>query len=197
MLIITDKGLGYTFHCDASKEGLGGALMQLGKVVAYVFQQLKEHERNYPTHNLKLIAVVFTFKCWRYFYGEKFEIFSNIKSLIYIFMQKGLNLRQRYWMEYMEDYNFMLEYHSSKANVVVDALSCRSHTILACVVINEWEMLDYISEFVMLLGDRGDNGLTLFLLGTQPKLYCQITKAQQGDHVHGLQEETTQRISNC
>ncbi|MCI95179.1 RNA-directed DNA polymerase (Reverse transcriptase), partial [Trifolium medium] len=42
--------------------GLGGVLMQKGKVVAYASRQLKAHERNYPTHDLELAVVVFTLK---------------------------------------------------------------------------------------------------------------------------------------
>ncbi|MCI70851.1 RNA-directed DNA polymerase (Reverse transcriptase), partial [Trifolium medium] len=56
---------------------LGGVLMQSGKVVAYASRQLKTHERNYPTHDLELVAVVFTLKIWRhYLYGSRFEVFS-------------------------------------------------------------------------------------------------------------------------
>ena len=50
---------GYTVYCDASRVGLGCVLMQNGQVVAYASRQLKNHERNYPTHDLELAAVVF------------------------------------------------------------------------------------------------------------------------------------------
>ena len=73
---------------------------------------------------MELAAVVFALKIWRhYLYGEQFEVFSDHKSLKYIFMQRDLNMRQRRWMEFMEDYNFTLHYHPGKANVVADALS--------------------------------------------------------------------------
>lgn len=69
--------------------------MQNGKVVAYMSRQLKTHEKNYPTHDLELAAVVFALKVWRhYLYGEQFEIFSDHKSLKYLFTQKDLNMRQ-------------------------------------------------------------------------------------------------------
>ena len=68
--------------------------------------------------------MVFALKTWRhYLYGEKFEVYSNHKSLKYIFTQKDLNSRQRRWMETLEDYDFALHYHPGKANVVADALS--------------------------------------------------------------------------
>jgi len=96
VLIIPERDVGYTVYCDASREGLGCVLMQNGKVVAYGSRQLKNHERNYPTHDLELAAVVFALKLWRhYLFGETFEIFTDHKSLKYLFTQKDLNLRQR------------------------------------------------------------------------------------------------------
>jgi len=36
--------------------------MKQSKVVAYAFRQLKDHEKNYPTHDLELAAVVYALK---------------------------------------------------------------------------------------------------------------------------------------
>ena len=99
-------------------------LMQHGKVVAYASRQLKEHKRNYPTHDLELAAVVHALKIWRhYLYSVKFEVFTDHKSLRYLFSLKELNLRQRRWIEFFKDYDFELQYHPGKANVMADALS--------------------------------------------------------------------------
>ena len=71
-------------------------MKQDGRVVAYGSRQLKDHEKNYPTYDLELAAVVFALKVWRhYLYGEKFQIFTDHKSLKYLFSQKELNMRQR------------------------------------------------------------------------------------------------------
>ena len=51
---------GYVIYCDASRVGLGCVLMQQGKVIAYASRQLKVHEKNYPTHDLGLVVVVFS-----------------------------------------------------------------------------------------------------------------------------------------
>ena len=68
--------------------------MQHGKVIAYASRQLKDHKKNYPTHNLEMAAVVFALKIWRhYLYGEQFEVFTGHWSLKYIFTLKDLNLR--------------------------------------------------------------------------------------------------------
>ena len=91
-------------YCDASKAGLGCVLMQSGKVIAYGSHRLKNHEQNYPTHDMELVAIVFALKIWRhYLYGEQFEVYSNQKSLTYIFTQRDLNMRQRRWMEFLEE----------------------------------------------------------------------------------------------
>ena len=85
----------YTVYCDASKDRLGCVLMQSGRVVAYGSRQLKSHERNYPTHDMELVAIVFSLKFWRhYLYGEQFKVFLYHKSLKYIFTQRDLNMRQ-------------------------------------------------------------------------------------------------------
>ncbi|KAK9117782.1 hypothetical protein Sjap_016729 [Stephania japonica] len=92
----TRIGKGFEVNTDASKIGLGCVLMQEGKVIAYASRQLKIHEKNYPTHDLELAAVVFALKIWRhYLYGERFVLFTDHKSLKYLFTQKELNMRQR------------------------------------------------------------------------------------------------------
>ena len=53
-------------YCDASNDGLGCVLMQSRKVVAYGSPQLKNHEQNYPTHDMELATIVFSLKAWRH-----------------------------------------------------------------------------------------------------------------------------------
>ena len=101
--------------------------MQESKVVSYASRQLKPHEKNYPTHDLELAAIVFALKIWRhYLYGEKCFIYTDHKSLKYLPSQRELNLRQRRWMELIKDYDCEIDYHPRKANVVADALSIKS-----------------------------------------------------------------------
>ena len=90
---------GFVVYSDASRKGLGCVLMQNDRVIAYASKQLKKYEENYPTHDLELAAVVFALKIWRhYLYGVPYRIFTDHKSLQYIFTQKELNLRQRRWL---------------------------------------------------------------------------------------------------
>jgi hypothetical protein len=86
VLILLNPKESFVVYCDASKMGLGGVLMQNCQVVAYASRQLKVHEKNYPTHDLELAAIVFVLKIWRnYLYGSMFEVFSDDKSLKYLF----------------------------------------------------------------------------------------------------------------
>ncbi|XP_075489518.1 uncharacterized protein LOC142528361 [Primulina tabacum] len=85
---------------------------------------LKKHEENYPVHDLELASIVFALKIWRhYLYGERFEIFTDHKSLKYIFTQAELNMRQRRWMDLLKDYDCEIKYHPGSANLTFDALS--------------------------------------------------------------------------
>ncbi|GJZ33324.1 putative reverse transcriptase domain-containing protein [Tanacetum coccineum] len=114
----------FVVYCDALKQGFGCVLMQRGKVIAYASRQLKMHEKNYTTHDLELGAVVFALKIWRhYLYRPKSVIYTDHKSLQYIFDQKELNMRQRQWIELLNDYECEIKYHMGNANVVAGALS--------------------------------------------------------------------------
>jgi hypothetical protein len=100
ILVLPDIRKDFVIYCDASRQGLGGVLMQDGKVVAYASRQLRPHEENYPTHDLELAAVVHALKIWRhYLIGNHCDIYTDHKSLKYIFTQSDLNLRQRRWLE--------------------------------------------------------------------------------------------------
>jgi hypothetical protein len=69
-------------------------LMQNSRVVAYASQQLRTHEVNYPIDNLELAAVVHALKIWRHnLMGKRCELYTDHKSLKYIFTQSNLNLR--------------------------------------------------------------------------------------------------------
>ena len=89
VLTLPEGNEGFDVYSDASHQGLGCVLMQHKRVVAYASRQLKKHELNYPTHDLELAAVIFALKTWRhYLYGATCQIFTDHKSLKYLFTQK-------------------------------------------------------------------------------------------------------------
>ncbi|MCO5611994.1 hypothetical protein L7F22_066255 [Adiantum nelumboides] len=109
---------------DASGIAIGGVLMQEGRPVAFTSRKLRIHERNYPTHDLELLAIVHALKLWRhYLLGKRFQFVTDHKSLKWIFTQPTLNMRQRRWVELLQEYDFKIIYRSEKENFVADALS--------------------------------------------------------------------------
>ena len=100
---------------DASGIGLGCVLMQEGRVIAYASRQLRKHEVNYPMHDLEFAAVVHMLKIWRhYLLGNVCHIYTDHKSLKYIFTQPELNMRQHRWLELIKDSNLEVHYHHKK-----------------------------------------------------------------------------------
>ena len=83
---------GFVIYSDASHKGIGCVLMQNRKVVAYASRQLKNYEKNYPTHDIELAVVVFTLKIWRhYLNGERCEIFTDHKKFKVFLYPRGVN----------------------------------------------------------------------------------------------------------
>jgi hypothetical protein len=149
VLVMPDLQKGFDIYCDASRQGLGFVLMQEGRVIAYASRQLRKHEQNYPTHDLELAAGVHALKIWKqYIMGTKCQIYTDHKSLKYIFTQKDLNLRQRRWLELIKDYDLDIQYHPGKANLVADALSRKGQANMALafqlpdVLMKEFEKLN-------------------------------------------------------
>ena len=157
ILAIPDTTKTFEVYCDASYQCLGCVLMQEKRPVAYASRQLKVHEKNYPTHDLELAAVVFALKTWRhYLYGSQFQVFSDHKSLKYLLDHKELNTRQRRWMEYLKDYDFELLYHLGKANVVADALS-RKRVHMSAMMMKELELIQKLRDMNLNLYTSADH----------------------------------------
>jgi hypothetical protein len=86
ILKIADPNKDYVVCIDVCKEGLGGVLSQEGFVVFYESRKLKEHERNYATHDLELAVIIHALRKWRnYLMGKRFELRTDHNSLKYLF----------------------------------------------------------------------------------------------------------------
>ena len=84
---------------DACKEGLGGVLSQNGFVICYESRKMKEHEKNYATHDLEMAEIVHALRKWRhYLMGRRFELRIDHHGLKYLFDQPTLNARQSRWL---------------------------------------------------------------------------------------------------
>jgi len=173
---------GMVIYSDASGKGLGCVLMQHGHVIAYASRQLKPHERNYPTHDLELAAVIFALKIWRhYLLGDKVLIYTDHKSLKYVFTQRELNMRQRRWLELMADYDIELQYHPGKNNTVPDALSRRPENRVLLRLTQQKELLQEIMKLDLMVTQGADKSDQLMTFQIQPTLKSEIKEAQKGD----------------
>jgi hypothetical protein len=97
---------------------------------------LKEHEKNYATHDLELVAIIHVVKKWRhYLVGKRFKMRTYHNGLKYLFDQPNLNARQSRWLEFLCEYDFDIKHIKGKDNRVVDALSRRVHELHATTII--------------------------------------------------------------
>jgi hypothetical protein len=184
VLALPKMGKRYEVYTDASKEGLGGVLMQERRVVAYILLKLKPHEENYATHDLVLAVIVFALKKWlHYLYGAVFVIFTDHKSLKYIFTQKDLNMYQRRWMEFLEDFHCQIKYHPGKANVVADALSQKVRNS-ALQMVQTPELESFVIE----------GKIEMASLRVKPEWLQQFKEAQESDKKLQKLKEKTQEI---
>jgi hypothetical protein len=153
-------------------------LMQEGHVIAYASRQLRKHELNYPTHDLELAVVVHALKIWRhYIMGTKCQVYTDHKSLKYIFTQKDLNLRQRRWLELIKDYDLEIHYHPGKANLVADSLSQKEHVHSAVVAQLPDEIVEDFRRLNLWIVSHTE-GVTI---DVEPTLEQEIRKGQTGD----------------
>jgi hypothetical protein len=138
ILRIVDPNKDFTVCTGACNEGLGGVLSQNGYVVCYESKKMKEHERNYTTHDLELESIVHALKMWRhYLMGKSFELRTYHSGLKYLFGQPTLNSKKSRWLYFICEYDFEIKNIKGKENKVVDALSRRVHEMhakkLACI----------------------------------------------------------------
>jgi hypothetical protein len=150
--------------------------MQEGRVISYSLRQLRRHEEHYPTHDLELAAVVMALRTWRhYLHGNVVHIYTDHRSLKYIFTQPNLIMRQRRWLELIKEYKLEVHYHPGKANIIADVLSRKAHSNYLLVV--------------RLTGEESSTrvlpNLSLFNITFTPTLKAEIIAAQNNDEGMG------------
>ncbi|MCF6774908.1 Ty3/Gypsy family RNase HI domain-containing protein [Corynebacterium sp. MC-12] len=133
-----------------------------------------------------MAAVIHALKIWRhYLYGVHVDIYTDHKSLQYIFKQKELNLRQRRWLELLKDYDVDILYHPGKANVVADALSRKSMNSMADILSERQGIVQEIQQLANLgvrLAESGDIGVSVQGM-TEPSIIAEIKQRQYEDPV--------------
>jgi hypothetical protein len=187
-----DNTKSFDVYCDASGTGLGCVLMQDNRVIAYASRALRPHEQNYPTNDLELAVVVHALKIWRhYLMGAHCNIYTNHKSLNYIFTQVDLNMRQRRWLELIKDYDLEVHYHPGKANVVADALSRKAQ----CNCVTMDSKVANLCDELRKLNMEVISPVTLNYISVEPTLQEKIVLAQIGDKgVQLIKEMLEQKV---
>jgi hypothetical protein len=146
---------------DACKEGIFGVPSQKDHVVCFEYRKLKEHERNYATHDLQLVAIVHALKMWRhYLTWKKFDLRTNHCGLKHLFGEPTLNSRKTIWLDFLSEYDFEIKHINEKQNQLTNALNKRSHEV----------NVSTINMYMMNLKDK------IFEATNLDHLYLQITE---------------------
>jgi hypothetical protein len=109
--------------------------------------------------------------------GKRCEVFTDHKSLKFIFTQKDLNMRQTRWLELIKDYDLSLQYHPGKANVVADALSRKAYVNCLSTKVLPEELCRDLRDLSLEVVPKG----FVASLAVQPTLMDKIHQAQKED----------------
>jgi hypothetical protein len=197
VLVMPDMEKLFSIYCGVSGQGLECVLMQDYHVAAYASRQLRKHEVHYLNHDLELVAIVHALKIWRhYLMGKRCELYTDHKSLKYIFTQSDLSLRQRRWLELIKDYDLGINYHLGKANVVANALTRRSHVSQLVVDSMPFELCEEFDK----LNLRIVANIEVVEMEVGSSLLQKMQKGQQEDEKiqeikRNIKEEKSPRLS--
>lgn len=133
VLLMPDMSRPFRIECDASDYAVGAVLLQQDpkcddawKPVAFISKKLSDAERNYPTQERELLAILFACKTWRCFVeGSSYEVFTDHRPLQYYKSSSKVSPRLVRWMQDLEMYQPSLVYKKGVDNIVPDALSRR------------------------------------------------------------------------
>ena len=119
MLVLPNFELAFELSCDASGVGIGVVLSQEGKPIAYFSEKLNEAKLKYSTYDKEFYAIVRALMHWRhYLVHREFILHTDHEALKYINGQHKLNARRAKWVEYLQEFTFVLKHKAGKDNVV-------------------------------------------------------------------------------
>ena len=126
ILALPNFAKSFELECDASGVGIRVVLMQEGHPIAYFSEKLNGAALNYPTYDKELYALVRALQTWQhYLLPKEFVIHSDHESLKYLKGQGKLNKRHAKWVEFLEQFLYVIKHKRGKSNMVADALSRR------------------------------------------------------------------------
>jgi hypothetical protein len=128
-------GKTFQVRCDASGVAIGAVLSQDNRPVAYFSEKLNETKRKYSTYDKEFYAIIQALKKWRhYLVPQEFVLYNDNQALQFITRQEKLNQRHAKWVEFMQNFTFVIKHIAGNANKVVDALSRR------CLILQEFQV---------------------------------------------------------
>jgi hypothetical protein len=114
----------FQVKCDASGFSIGAVLSQEDRPIAYFSEKLNEAKEKYSTYDKEFYAIIQALKKLRnYLIPKEFVLYSDNHALQFVTQQEKLNQRHVKWVEYMQNFTFVIKHISGTANKVVDALS--------------------------------------------------------------------------
>jgi hypothetical protein len=122
-------------RCDASGFAIGAVLSQDNRPIAYFNEKLKDAKKNYSTYDKEFYPIIQVLKKWRhYLVPKEFILYSDNHALQFITRQEKLNQKHEKWVEYMQNFTFVIKHISGTVNKVVDALSRK------CLILQEFRV---------------------------------------------------------
>jgi hypothetical protein len=126
LLQLPDFDKMFELECDASGLGIGGVLLEGGKLVAFFSEKLSGPSLNYSIDDKELYALVRVLHTWQhYLWSREFVIHSYHESLKYLKGQGNLNKRHARWIEFIETFPYIIKHKKGKDSIIADALSRR------------------------------------------------------------------------
>jgi len=133
ILVVPNFTKSFEIECDASNLGTEVVLIQEGHPVAYFSEKLNGVALNYPTYDKELYVLVRALQTWQhYLLSKEFVIHSDHESLKYLKGQGKLNKRHAKWVEFLEQFPYVIKHKRGKGNIFVDALSI-IHVLLSTI----------------------------------------------------------------
>lgn len=135
VLKLSDFSKIFEVACDASHVGIGGVLSQESHPIAFYSEKLNETRRRYSAYDMEFYALVQTLKHWRpYLIHREFILYTDHDSLKHVNAQSKLNSRHARWMDYLQQFDFVIKHKSVTENKAADALSRRPHLLMVSSV---------------------------------------------------------------
>jgi hypothetical protein len=135
VLVLPDFLKTFQVKCDASGFAIGVVLSEEDRPIAYFSEKLNEAKVKYSTYDKEFYAIIQALKKWRhYLIPKEFVLYSDNHALQFVTQQEKLNQRHVKWVEYMQNFTFVIKHISGTANKVVDALSRK------CLLLQEFRV---------------------------------------------------------